>query len=331
MHAYGTLTFENVIVKSSNVGAIKAGLKIGPERLGRYINRFGFGQALSPDFRGESSGIVWNPSRLDASGLASVSMGYQISVTPLQMVSAVSSVANGGTLIEPRIVRAFIRNGRREPVQHKAIRRTISPETAATMTQIMEAVVTDGTAKAAQVEGFTVAGKTGTAAKLVNGNYSNSDYNVSFVGFVPSRKPALAIIVMIDSPHGRVTAYGGTVAAPIFKRIAEASLRQLGVAPTVNAPSPIMVARDSGNVSRDSQVVLERVAVRDGLVPDVRGLSAREAVGAFMRAGLAPRMEGSGFVVEQSPEAGTVLVPGDAAMLTLRRRMPASPSGGPPQ
>ena len=327
VHPYGTLTFENVIVKSSNVGAIKAGLKIGPERLGRYINRFGFGTALSPDFRGESSGIVWNPARLDPSGLASVSMGYQISVTPLQMVSAVSSVANGGTLIEPRIVRAFIRNGRRELVQHKPMRRTVSPETAATMTQIMEAVVERGTATAAQVEGYTIAGKTGTAAKLVNGRYSNSDYNVSFVGFVPSRKPALAIIVMIDSPHGRVTAYGGTVAAPIFKRIAEASLRHLGVPPTVNAPSPIMIARD-GSASRDVQPVIERVAVRDGLVPDVRGMSAREAVKVFMRAGLAPRVAGNGFVVEQSPEAGTPAVPGDAAVLKLQRRMPAQAAGG---
>jgi cell division protein FtsI (penicillin-binding protein 3) len=327
VHPYGTLTFENVIVKSSNVGAIKAGLKIGPERLGRYINRFGFGTALSPDFRGESAGIVWNPARLDQSGLASVSMGYQISVTPLQMVSAVSSVANGGTLIEPRIVRAFIRNGRRELVQHKPMRRTVSPETAATMTQIMEAVVERGTATAAQVEGYTIAGKTGTAAKLVNGRYSNSDYNVSFVGFVPSRNPALAIIVMIDSPHGRVTAYGGTVAAPIFKRIAEASLRHLAIPPTVNAPSPIMVARDS-SPARDVQPVIERVAVRDGLVPDVYGMSAREAVKAFMRAGLSPRLAGNGFVVEQSPEAGTPVVPGDTAVLKLERRMPAQPAGG---
>ena len=327
VHPYGALTFEDVIVKSSNVGAIKAGLKIGPERLGRYINRFGFGQTLSPDFRGESSGIVWNPSRLDASGLASVSMGYQISVTPLQMVSAVSSVANGGTLIEPRIVRAFIRNGRREPVQHKPVRRTVTPETAATMTQIMEAVVERGTAKAAQVEGFTVAGKTGTAAKLVNGRYSDYDYNVSFVGFVPSRKPVLAVIVMIDSPHGRVTSYGGTVAAPIFKRIAEASLRHLGVAPTVNAPPPSMVARDTGVSPRDEQVVLERVAARDGIVPDVRGMSARDAVRAFMRAGLAPRVDGNGVVVEQSPAAGTTLMPGDPALLKLQRRV-TPPAGG---
>ena len=107
----------------------------------------------------------------------------------------------------------------------------------------MEGVVERGTAKAAQIEGFTVAGKTGTAAKLVNGRYSNTDYNTSFVGFVPSRKPALTIIVVIDSPHGRVTAYGGTVAAPIFQRIAEASLRHLGVAPTINATAAVLVAR----------------------------------------------------------------------------------------
>jgi cell division protein FtsI (penicillin-binding protein 3) len=327
VHAYGALSFEDVIVKSSNVGAIKAGLKIGPERLGRYINRFGFGQTLSPDFRGESAGIVWNPARLDPSGLASVSMGYQISVTALQMVSAVSSVANGGTLIEPRIVRAFIREGHREPVAPKHMRRTISPETATTMTQIMEAVVERGTATAAKIEGFTVAGKTGTAAKLVNGRYSKSDYNVSFVGFVPSRNPAIAVIVMIDSPHGRVTSYGGTVAAPIFKRIAEASLRHIGVAPTINAPSPIMVARDSP-LRRETPVSLERASVREGLVPDVRGMSAREAIRALTRAGLASRVEGTGFVIEQVPEAGVPVIPGDAALLKLRRRMPAISAGG---
>ena len=286
VHRYGMLSFEDVIVKSSNVGAIRAGLRIGPERLGRYINRYGFGRTLSPDLPGESAGIVWNPARLDASGLASVSMGYQISVTPLQMASAVSAVANGGTLFEPHIVRAFIRNGRRDPVAPKALHRTVTPETAATLTSIMEAVVERGTATAAQIEGFTVAGKTGTAAKLVNGQYSNTDYNTSFVGFVPSRKPALAIIVVIDSPHGRVTAYGGTVAAPIFQRIAEASLRHLGVGRTINAPSPVLVGEagldDDADQARPIRAPIDRERVlepaRLGLMPDLRGLSARAAV-----------------------------------------------------
>src|SRR4029453_16121673 len=108
MHRYGVLSFSDVIVKSSNVGAIKIGLRLGPERLGRYINRFGFGQTLLPDFKGENPGIVWNPAKLDASALASVSMGYQVGVTPVQMATAVSSIANGGTLYEPRVVRATI-------------------------------------------------------------------------------------------------------------------------------------------------------------------------------------------------------------------------------
>ena len=331
VHPYNVLSFEDVIVKSSNVGAIKAGLKIGPERLGRYINRFGFGQTSSPDFRGESSGIVWNPAKLDDSGLASVSMGYQISVTPLQMVTAVSSVANGGTLIEPRIVRAFIRDGRREPIAPKSVRQTITPQTAAMMTAIMESVVERGTATAAKIDGYTVAGKTGTAAKLVNGRYSDSDYNVSFVGFVPSRKPALAVIVMIDSPHGRVTAYGGTVAAPIFKRIAEASLQYLGVPRTVNAPSPVMVARLDAGLQRAPAAQIERISVRDGLMPDLRGMSAREALRALSRAGLRPRLDGDGFVIDQSPLPGATLIRGDTAILKLGRRMPAVHAGGTPQ
>src|SRR4051794_3699068 len=188
-HQYGTLSFTDVLVKSSNVGAIKAGMRLGPERLGRYVSLFGFGQALAPDFRGENADIVWNPERLDPSALASVSMGYQVGVTAVQMATAVSSVANGGTLYEPRIVRAVTRDGKRVEVAHKALHRTISENTAAELTTIMEQVVERGTATAAKIDGFTVAGKTGTAQKLVDHRYSHSDYNASFVGFLPSRKP----------------------------------------------------------------------------------------------------------------------------------------------
>jgi cell division protein FtsI (penicillin-binding protein 3) len=335
-HMYGAISFEDVIVKSSNVGAIKAGLKIGPERLSRYINRFGFGQALGPDFKGETRGIVWPADKLNPSALASISMGYQVGVTPLQMAAAVSSVANGGTLIEPRVVRAFIHKGRREPVPTKVLHRTVSAETAATMTQIMEAVVERGTAKSAQIEGYTIAGKTGTAAKTVNGGgYSTSDYNTSFIGFVPSRKPALTIIVVIDSPHGKVRAYGGTVAAPIFQRIAEASLRHIGVGPTINAPPPVIVTRNkSGDgaepIGAADPAAAERMlaSAREGLMPDLRGLGAREALKSLTRAGLTGRIAGDGVVVEQSPLPGTVLTRGDAALLKLARRMPILPAGG---
>src|SRR5207244_10945939 len=194
----GVLSFTDVIVKSSNIGAIKIGFKVGTERLSRFVSLFGFGRPVSPDFPGESPGIVWSPEKWTESALASVSMGYQIGVTPLQMVTAVSSVANGGELVEPRIIRALYRDNRRYGVTPKVLRRTISADTAAALTAIMEEVVNRGTAKRAQIAGYTIAGKTGTASQLVNGHYSRSDNNASFVGFLPSRVPALAIIVVID-------------------------------------------------------------------------------------------------------------------------------------
>jgi len=339
-HAYGVLPFTDVIVKSSNVGAIKVGMKLGADRLGRYVNRFGFGQTLSPDFRGESPGIVWNPAQVDASALASISMGYQVGVTPLQMATAISAVANGGLLVEPRVVRAFIRGGRREAVPHTVLRRAISPETAATLTDIMEQVVVRGTATAAQIAGFTIAGKTGTAAKLVNGRYSRSDYNASFVGFVPSREPALTIIVVLDSPHGRGY-YGGVVSAPIFQRIAEAALRQIGIGPTVNAPPPVIVARHDTPAREIVPVPVVAPAslndaggvepAHDGLMPDVRGLSAREAIRALTRVGVTARLTGDGFVVEQSPAAGAPLAHVDGCLLTLGRRPHVAGAGGSPQ
>ena len=334
MHHYGVLPFTDVIVKSSNVGAIRVGLRLGPERLGRYVSRFGFGQAIGPDFRGESPGIVWNPARLDPSALASVSMGYQVGVTPLQMAAAVSSIANGGSLIQPRVVRAFIKDRQRVEVTPKVLRRTVSPETAAELTSIMEAVVDRGTAKSGQIAGYTIAGKTGTAAKLINGRYSKSEYNASFVGFVPSRQPALTIIVVIDSPHGRGYT-GGVVAAPIFQRIAEASLRHLGIGPTINAPSPVLVARNdrpetvqphpvSGPPPADAPVW----PVQPGVMPDLRGQSAREALRTLMRAGATARLVGQGFVVQQSPAPGEPLASGESGVLKLDRRIPVLTAGG---
>ncbi len=335
VHRYGVLSFTDVIVKSSNVGAIKVGLKLGPERLVRYANRFGFGQMIGPDFRGENPGVVWNPTELDASALASVSMGYQVAVTPLQMAAAVSSVANGGRLMQPRVVRAFISGNRRLEVPEKMLRRTITEETAAVLTTIMEDVVERGTAKAAKIPGYTIAGKTGTSQRLIGGRYSKTDYNASFVGFVPSRKPAFTIVVVVDM--ARVSCgtcyYGGVVAAPIFQRIADAALRHKGIPPSLNAPPPVLVARnDAGADSAPLPIrapALLKPAIepaQSGLMPDLRGLSAREALRALSRVGIAARIEGDGFVVEQSIDPGDALVRGDTCVLRLGRH--ASAVGG---
>ena len=333
-HEYGVLPFIDVIAKSSNVGAIKVGMKIGATRLTQYVTRFGFGQTLASDFRGQNAGMVWPADQLDPSALASVSMGYQVGVTPLQMAAAVGAVANGGELIEPHVVRAFIKNGRRQEVARNVVRRAIAPETAATVTEIMEAVVDHGTAKAtAQIDGYTVAGKTGTASKAEGNHYSKSDYNASFVGFVPSRKPAVVIVVVIDSPHAHGY-YGAVVSGPIFKRIAEATLRHLGVGPTLNPPAPVIVARHDAPVEEVGprpvnapMPTAQTPAVTPGEMPDLVGLSARDAIRTLMQVGLTPRLDGDGFVIDQLPRAGALLTRGDTCVLKLGRR-PRAAAGG---
>jgi cell division protein FtsI (penicillin-binding protein 3) len=245
------------------------------------------------------------------------------------MVAAASAIANGGALMEPRIVRAVYRDNRRYAVKPKVLRRAVEPATAAALTTIMEGVVTDGTAKAARIDGYTVAGKTGTASKLIGGNYSASENNVSFVGFAPSRKPAIAIIVMIDAPHANGNS-GGGVAAPIFSRIAGPAMRYLGVAPTINPAPPVLVTRNE-----PSRAALRPVAtsaplvalVSDGgpqTVPDLRGLSARDAMRTLMKLGLSARMSGQGIVLAQDPPPGTPFEGGETCRLQLGRR-PALP------
>jgi cell division protein FtsI/penicillin-binding protein 2 len=337
-HRHGVLSFEDVIVKSSNVGAIRVGLDLGAQRMVAYVRRFGFGRPISPDFRGESAGIVWDPAALNDSALASVSMGYQVGVTPLQMAAAVSSVANGGELVEPRAVRTVITDGTRMPVPRKVLGRTISAATAAQLTEIMEAVVERGTGENAQIRGYTVAGKTGTTQKIVNRAYSHTDYTVSFVGFVPSRDPVFTIVVVVDTPR-KVSAYGGVVAAPIFQKIADAVLRHRGVPPSINPAPPVLVARRdvpreqpvSGRVASPAIVTLASTGVGAAPVfPDLVGLSARDAVRALTRIGVSARLHGDGEVVAQQPAPGSPAAAASAATLWLER-MPRGRMQQPPR
>ncbi len=330
-HRYGALSFEDVIVKSSNVGAIRVGLRTGARRLSEYVARFGFGQPSTKELPGASRGI-WAPASLTESGLASVSMGYQISVTPLQMVTAASAVANGGLLMEPRFVRAVTQDGQREVYAPKVVRRAIAPETAATLTAIMEGVTERGTATLARLDRYQVAGKTGTAKKVLpGGGYSDGEYNASFVGFVPSRRPVFTILVVIDTPRAKGY-YGGVVAAPIFKRIAEAGLLHLGVPPTIDPVPPVIVASDRdarpAPARRVPAIIPAAVPLGGSLMPDVRGLNMRTAVRAFGDAGLVVRVNGSGLVVDQQPEAGTPIMPGHLGTIQLARRLPRQPDSG---
>jgi cell division protein FtsI (penicillin-binding protein 3) len=331
-HNYGVLSFRDVLIRSSNVGAIKIGFRVGVERLSRFVARFGFGTRASPDFPGESAGIVWRPEQWTDRALASVSMGYQVAVTPLQIAAAYSAIANRGEYIEPRILRAVYKEGRRYVVTPKIVRRTISEDTAATLTGIMEDVVASelGTASRARIAGYTVAGKTGTASKLIDGRYSASENNVSFAGFVPSRDPAVAIVVVIDAPHAGGRA-GGVVAAPIFKRIAEATLRYLGVPPTVDPPPAVLVERRGEDVdvrpssaAESEPIVGPIIEGPPGTVPDLHGMSARDALRQLGKLGWTAQISGSGFVASQAPPPGSLLEPGGVLKLVLARQIAES-------
>jgi len=330
VHASGVLSFAEVIIQSSNVGATKIGLRLGPERLSRYVHRFGFGTRICPDVWSNSPGMV-TPGNWSDSTVASVSMGYEIGVTPLQMAAAVSSIANGGHLVQPHLVRALRLGSSRAEMKPLELGRSIAPETSDELIAIMEQVVQRGTGTSAAVPGYTVAGKTGTAKKIVNRAYSSTEYRASFVGFVPSRQPAVAMIVMIDSPHVGGY-YGGSVAAPVFKRIAEAALRHLRVPQTLNPVPPIVVMASAEEpvpamTPTTGHVSASRMNVITGspAVPDVRGLGARDAIQRLARLGLVPRMTGDGVVIDQDPAAGTPLEPGTVCRLWLDRVIVPSP------
>jgi cell division protein FtsI (penicillin-binding protein 3) len=227
----GWMTFSEVIQKSSNIGAAKTGMALGEQRLYRYLQAFGFGQRTEIDLPGEVSGLLKAPKDWGRRSLASISMGQEVGVTPLQVVSAVATLANGGVMMKPYVV-SEIRDqkGRLlKEVLPQVRRRAVSPDTARTMTTMLEGAVTNGTGAKAAIPGFRVAGKTGTAQKIDprTGAYSSTQFVGSFVGYVPAESPRLAMIVVIDEPQGE--AWGGTVAAPVFRRIGEQVLNYLGV------------------------------------------------------------------------------------------------------
>ena len=227
----GWMTFAQMIQKSSNIGAAKTGMLLGEQRVYRYLQAFGFGQRTDIDLPGEVAGLLKSPREWGRRSLASISMGQEVGVTPLQMVSAVSAIANDGVLMKPYVV-SEVRDQKGQPVREilpQVKRRVVSPGTARTLTAIMEGVVTNGTGMKAAIPGFRVAGKTGTAQKVDprTGAYSSALSIGSFVGFVPADAPRLAMIIVIDEPQGE--AWGGVVAAPVFRRVGEQVLTYMGV------------------------------------------------------------------------------------------------------
>ena len=244
---YGWLTFSQVLENSSNVGAIKAGSRLGKERFYDYIRSFGFGARTGIELPGEAQGILRNPRDWSSISLGAISIGQEISVTPLQLLTAFCAIANGGNLMHPYVV-ASIRGPHGEILRENApqvLRRVISLATASTLTDILTKVVENGSGKNAAIPGFAVAGKTGTAQKLEGktGEYSHHKVVASFVGFVPAQSPRLAILVTIDEP--KVGSWGGTLAAPVFAEVAKESLQYLEMRPSAGSAS--LIAGDKVN------------------------------------------------------------------------------------
>jgi cell division protein FtsI (penicillin-binding protein 3) len=332
-HVFDHLTFRDVIAKSSDVGVIRVAQRLGRENFNRYLNDFGFGAATGVELPGESAGLLRPPPRWSALSLPSLSFGQEVGVTALQMASAVSVVANGGYLMKPQIVKrietatgALVKETR--PV---AVRRVLEPGTIDTLTEILKEVVKSGTGRKAAIPGYVVAGKTGTAQKVdASGRYSMIDHVASFVGYVPASRPALVVLVSLDTPRGQAN-QGGDVAAPLFQRITEQSLRHLAVPPDDPDRSLRMVDyRPASIVPASFQPRAETSpapsvdAGDPGLMPDLRGRSAREAALMAARRGLIVELKGSGRVVGQAPEPGTEIEAGASCVLTLGRETPST-------
>jgi cell division protein FtsI (penicillin-binding protein 3) len=245
-HENGVLTFTDVIAESSNVGTITVALRLGKERFAKYISAFGFGKKTGVDIPGEISGQLRDYRSWSGVSIGSIAIGQEIGVTPIQVASAYCALANGGMLMKPYLVSEIVDHGSGEgkKFQAQAVGRAITEGTCAKVNKMLQRVVETGTGQKARPAGYTAAGKTGTAQKIDQrtGKYSQKDYVSSFVGFTPANSPKLVILVMVDSPEGLVH-YGGSVAGPVFKAVAEQSLAYLQVAPDDVESRMLLVGR----------------------------------------------------------------------------------------
>jgi len=275
---HGSQTFIQVVENSCNPGFVDMIMKLGKDKTIKYINGFGFGATTGIDLPGEAKGI-FNPSKIGPVELATISFGQGISVTPIQLITGLSAVANGGKLVKPHIAKQIIdKDGNVvKEFSPEPIRRVISEDTSREMRAILESVVTNGTGGRGKIEGYRVAGKTGTSEK-----YAPGKYVASFEGFVPADDPKLVALVVIDEPVGGVI-YGGQIAGPVFQKVIADSLNYLGIKPDLPEEEKAGVVK----------------------VPDMRNLYIEDAKTILSKNGLLSRVEGEGYVVtSQVPAPG---------------------------
>jgi cell division protein FtsI (penicillin-binding protein 3) len=328
-HGYGLLNLRDIIKYSSNICSYKLAQRVGKKRFYEILTSFGFGRPTGLPIPGEAGGVVASYENFTPLQMGTTAFGQGISVTPLQIAMAYTAIANGGKLLKPLLVKE-IRDFNGQKVQSFApeiLRQVIREETAQKLSRLLETVIEKGgTGTSARLEGYRVAGKTGTAQKVNPGQkgYAKNQYVASFVGYAPARDPKLVVLVSIDEPRGDY--YGGIVSAPVFREIMNQSLAYLKV-----APDPVYLA-ENGNKDKDIKTAPERdisaSVPNDGppeplvshepgewLVPNLTGLSVREALRRSQSEGLKIQIRGSGVCNRQEPLAGVKVAAGTAVVL----------------
>jgi len=376
-HKFSSLTFQQVIEQSSNVGTIQVANRLGKERFYKYARDFGYGITTGIDLPGEVKGILKRPVEFSPVSLNYMAIGYEVLVTALQMTNAYACVANGGMMMKPFIIRKILAPDGTTIKEFKPseIRNVISKNTARTLTELFVGVVESGTGKDAKIENIKIAGKTGTSQKLIEGNYSKSKYTSSFIGYFPAENPQIVVAVIIDAP-GAGEYYGGKVSAPIFRKIAERIINLTGlheysepeheasiilagnnpqqyensidklnlqnfdisdavrflnenqIAYEIEGPkkNAIVLSHNYFNNENDDRVLkLLTAEIKDGLLtqphnnykmPELRGMSLRKCIKKMSSLGIEYKISGSGKVIQQSPEPGTIISQNQTAVIT---------------
>lgn len=300
-------SFVQVVENSCNPGFVEMGQRLGMDNFYKYLRDFGFGQKTGIEMSGEALGILANKKKATALDLATMSIGQTNNVTPIQLLTAVSAVANGGTLMKPQLVKEIVGPSGKviTPFKKEEVRRVISEDTSKLVREALESVVTNGTGRRSFLPGYRVAGKTGTAQKVANGGYIQGEYIASFVAFAPADNPKLAMLAVIDG----VPFYGGAVAAPVLQTVMYDSLRYLGIKPDPNAPM---------TPGKPMPGVEFAPIKKAATVPSVLGLPIGEAQKVLTQAGFKGIIEGQGEVVlDQIPHGDTEVEEGSSVLLYL--------------
>jgi cell division protein FtsI (penicillin-binding protein 3) len=308
VHKNGVMSVSDIVVHSSNIGAVKVGSKLGYATFCKYLKNFGFGSKTGMDLLGERKGFVRPADKARTIDKATIFFGQGMTTTSLQLALAMGAIANGGKLMRPYVVKSVVDESGRtvEQTYPKMVGRVLSSETAEKVVGILEHVVSDkGTAPKAAISGFRVAGKTGTSQKVdpKTRRYSREKFVAIFVGFVPADQPRLVILVVVDEPKG--IAYGGIVSAPAFREIGQWSLNHLRVNPQIRLVDKKVDVKEIKKEPQPDLVKHNDLRIKVGLLPDFRGLGMREVVKKGRSLGLKVLLEGTGLAVDQEPGPGS--------------------------